>query len=256
MAKHVLKGFTVDNTVSTADLTDKRLVLVATRSVDQSFVIEHMMQLYPGITRTVAEAVVKQFCDAVTDLVCQGYTVNTDICRFAPSFKGIIRGNVWNPATNSIHVSITQGKNLREEIKDTTVEILGEKPDAMYIASTEDGATRAGDNSATPGAQFTVTGKNIKIVDGSLTLTDHSGHITTIPDSQIAVNLPKKLIFLVPAGLKEGDYTLTVTTKYTGNQRLLEIPRVATQVITIGQKDNAGDGNTGDGNTGGGATDE
>jgi hypothetical protein len=253
MAQHVLKGFTVDNTLTTADLSDKRLILVATRSVDQSFVIQRIVEAYPGITPTVVEAAIKQFNDMVSDLVCQGYTVNTDLCRFAPSFKGLIRGNVWNPETNSIHVSITQGKALREAISDTTVEILGEKPDAMYIASTEDGATRFGDNSATAGAQFTLYGRNLKIVDGSLTLTDASGNVTDIPTSQIAVNEPKKLIFFIPAGLKEGDYTVTVTTKYSAGSHPLTEPHIATQVITIGQKDNTGGGNTGggSGNTGG-----
>jgi hypothetical protein len=253
MAKHQLKGFTVDNTLTVGDTTDKRLILVATRSVDQSYVIERIVDAYPGITRTVVEAAIKQFNDMVSDLVCQGYTVNTELCRFAPSFKGLIRGNVWNPQTNSIHINITQGKTLREAINDTTVEILGEKPDAIYIASTEDGATRFGDNSATAGAQFTLYGRNIKIVDGGLTLTDAAGNVTDIPTSQIAINSPKRLIFLIPSGLKDGDYTVTVRTHYSGTPKPLKVAHEVSQVITIGQSEDNGDGNTGGGggNTGG-----
>jgi hypothetical protein len=200
-----------------------------------------MMQLYPGITRTVAEATVKQFEEAILDLVCNGYTVNTDTCRYAPSFRGLIRGGVWDPQRNSIHVAITQGKRLRDEIADTTVQILGDKPGSMYIASTDDGATRAVDNTATAGAQFTVFGKGLKVVDGSITLTDSGGRVTTIPESQWANNLPKKLTFLIPAGLSDGDYTLTVSTKYGHGGNLLNTPHVVTQVITIGEHPDNGD---------------
>jgi hypothetical protein len=248
MAKHVLKGFTVDNSVTTQDLTDKRLVLDATRSVDQQFVIDHMMKLYPGITRTVAEATVKQFEDAITDLVCNGYTVNTDIIRLAPSFRGIIRDNAWDSARNSIHITITQGKRLRDAIADTTVQILGDKPGSMFIASTNDGATRAGDNSATSGAMLTVYGKGLKVVEGSITLTDKAGKVTPIPEEHWANNLPSKLTFLIPTGLADGDYTLTVTTKYSGSGRVLNTPHVATDVITIGQSTNTGGSGGGDDN--------
>ncbi|MDR1004787.1 MAG: DUF4469 domain-containing protein [Prevotellaceae bacterium] len=235
MSKHQLKGLTVSNSVTTDDLTDKRLILDATRSVDQSFVIDHMMKLFPGITHTVAEAVVKQFGEAIIDLVCNGYTVNTDTCRYAPSFKGIIHNNAWDPTRNSIHISITQGKSLREAIKDTTVQILGEKGDAMYIAATNDAATRAEDYTATSGSMLTVIGNELKVVDGSITLTDSKGTVTNIPENLWATNMPKKLTFLIPEGLNDGDYTLTVTTMYSGGGKPATNPHVATQVLTIGK---------------------
>jgi hypothetical protein len=237
MAKHLLKGFTVDNTVSKGDLTDKRLVLDAVRSVNQEFVIEHMLKLYHGLTRTIVEAIVKQFGEAIIDLVCAGYTVTTDTCRYAPSFKGLIRSNVWDPERNTIHVNITQGKRMREEINDTVVQILGDKPGSIFIASTHDTATAAEDNTATPGAMFNVYGKGLKVVEGSITLTDSKGKVITIPAIHWANNMPKRLTFLIPSNMKEGDYTLTITTRRGSNKTtLLKKARVATTIVTIGTK--------------------
>jgi hypothetical protein len=243
MAKHVLKGLTVPVTVTVDDPTDRRLVLDATRSVDQSFVIDHMMKLSPGINRTIAEATVKQFCEAIIDLVCNGYTVNTDICRFAPSFRGIIKSNAWDSTRNSIQVTITQGKRLREEINDTTVQIIGEKSPTMVINATEDGATHAEDNSATSGAPLHVYGRGLKVIEGNITLTDKTGKVTTIPESQWANNTPKKLTFYIPQDLPDGEYTMTVTTKAGSDHgKLLKEPHIVTQVITIGKSTNPGGG--------------
>jgi hypothetical protein len=233
MTKYVLKGFMVDNNLTSADQADKRLVLDATRSVDQQFVIDHMMKLFPGITRTVAEATVKQFQEALIDLVCNGYTVNTDAGRYTPSFRGLIRDNAWDATRNFIRVSITQGKRLREAIADTTVHILGDKPEAMYIASTRDSATQARDNTATAGAMLTLYGNRLKVVEGSITLTDTDGNVTDIPAKHWAHNASKRLVFLVPESMKEGDYTLTVATRYENNGKLMKDPRLATQVIQI-----------------------
>jgi hypothetical protein len=244
MSKHVLKGLTMPITVTVDDPTDRRLVLDATRSVDQSFVIDHMMKLSPGINRTIAEAIVKQYGEAIIDLVCSGYTVNTDTCRYAPSFRGVIKSNAWDATRNTIHVTITQGKRLREEINDTTVQIVGEKATAMAINATKDGATHAEDNTATAGAMFNVYGRNLKVVQGSITLTDKSGKVTVIPESQWANNGPKKLTFILPANLPDGEYTLAVTTKISSNRKdLLKEPRTVTQVITIGKSAAPDDGN-------------
>jgi hypothetical protein len=199
-----------------------------------------MMKLFPGIARTVAEAVVKQFGEAIMDLVCAGYTVNTDTCRYAPMFKGNIVDNVWDPSRNYIQVSTTQGKRMREEIAKTKVQILGDKPGNMYIASTTDSATRAGGYTATAGAILTVQGKGLKVVDGSITLTDKEGKVTNIPESYWANNMPKKLSFFVPIGLDDGDYTLTVSTRYARSGIALNEPHVATQVITRGKSNTPG----------------
>ena len=143
MAKNLLKVWMADNTVTTDDKTDKIFVLESTRSVDQQFVLDRMAAKNPGLHRETMSASINLYHEVISELVMNGYSVNTDLFRAVPQLKGLAEGNAWNPEKNSIYVSLTQGKKLREEIKDTTVQILGDRQATMYINGTLDAATRS-----------------------------------------------------------------------------------------------------------------
>ena len=99
-------------------------------------------------------------------------------------------------------------------------------------------SARSGLFNATAGANLTLTGKNIKVVGDDpsvgITLTDSEGAETRIKAGAIGLNQPSKLIFLVPATLAAGDYTLTITTQFGGNSNsLLKTPRALTQTVHV-----------------------
>lgn len=52
----------------------------------------------------------------LTDLILNGYSVNTGLFRAVAQLTGVIEGGVWNKEKNSIYVSFTQDKALREAI--------------------------------------------------------------------------------------------------------------------------------------------
>lgn len=253
MAKNLLKVWRADNTLTTDDKTDKIYSLESTRSVDQQFVLDRMAAKNPGLHRETMSASINLYHEVLSELVMNGYSVNTDLCRMVPQVKGLAEVGGWNPLKNSIYVSITQGKKLREEIKDTTVEILGDRQASIYVSGTMDAATRATNLSATAGRNFTLMGKNIKVVGTDpavgITLTAAAGGATTkLAADMLVVNDPSKLIILLPAGLADGEYTLTITTQYTGSAgNLLKTPRSATQTIYIGEAPDNGGGNDGGG---------
>lgn len=250
MAKNQLKVWMADNTVTTDDKTDKIFVLESTRSVDQSFVLDHMAAKNPGLHREAMSMSVNLYHEVLTELAMGGYSVTTDLFHLVPQLKGLAEHNAWNPEKNSIYVSLTQGKALREAIADTTVQILGDRQAAMYINGTEDASTRATDLSATAGRNFTVIGKNIKKAGTDpavgITLTSSEGVVTKLADDMLVVNEPSKLILLLPANLADGEYTLTVTTQYTGSGKTpLKAPRTASQTIYIGKAPAGGGGTSG-----------
>lgn len=245
MAKNLLKVWMADNTVTTDDKTDKIFVLESTRGVDQSFVLDRMASKNPGLHRETMSASVNLYHEVVSELVMNGYSVNTDLFRAVPQLKGLAEGNVWNPKKNSIYVSLTQGKKLREGTKDTTVQVLGDRQAAMYINGTQDAATRATDLSATAGRNFTLLGKNIKVVgtDASVGITltaTTDGTVTKLDTDMLVVNDPSKLILLLPSSLTDGEYTLTVTTQFAAGKTLLKSPRQASQTIYIGEAPTGG----------------
>ena len=97
-----------------------------------------------------------------------------------------MNGTAWDPATNEIYVNLIQGKELREAIRETTINVIGEKGATMYLSTSLDAATGLGLFNATAGANLTLTGKNIKVVGDDpsvgITLTDGEGTETRIKD--------------------------------------------------------------------------
>ena len=72
-----------------------------------------------------------------------------------------------------------------------------------------------------------------------ITLTDSEGAETRIKAGAIGLNQPSKLIFLVPANLAAGDYTLTITTQFNGGYQL-KTPRSVSQTIKVAESEEEG----------------
>lgn len=177
-------------------------------------------------------------------MVLNGYSVNTGLFRAVPKPTGVIEGGVWNKENNTIYVAFTQDKDLREAIAQTTVEILGEKGNVMYILETEDRKTGLKDGTATAGRNLFVRGAMLKVAGENeavgVTLTSATDVVTKLEDDLIAINNPSSLTLLIPAGLADGEYTLTITTQYTNSGHVLKEPRSVSTQIWVGGKPSDG----------------
>ena len=235
--KHVLKGWLVDNSVTADDKTDKILRLESAGNLGLSDILEAMKQEDTGLRQETINHVVSLYHRVLADRVLSGYAVNAELFYMTPEFRGVIQGGAWDPEENSIYVSIRQGKALRDAIRETGVEILGERQGVMYIASGEDAATRTPGYNATAGRNFILNGRMLKVTGDDpavgITLTDAEGAETRLAEDMLVVNNPSQLILLIPANLPEGDYTLTVTMQYSGTSTPLKTPRSVSQMIFI-----------------------
>ncbi|CAK7050908.1 MAG: hypothetical protein PARBB_02531 [Parabacteroides distasonis] len=75
-------------------------------------------------------------------------------------------------------------------------------------------------------------------------MTDSKGAATKLTDDQITINNPSSLTLLLPAGLTEGEYTLTVTTQFANSGHMLKTPRSVSTQIWIGGKPADGGGDS------------
>lgn len=238
--KYTLNGQLMDNALTKDDKSDKILTLVSAGIADKQRVISEIMEMNPGFERETVEAIINFEHRAVQKLVLTGFHVNMGLYQVVAQFTGVVNNKAWNPEVNTVYASFIQGAAMREAIRRTGVNIIGEKGSAMYIAGSQDTATRATNATATAGRNFTLTGSLIKIMgtDASVGITLTSAAtktVTNIPSDMWAVNDPSKLIFLIPAGLDDGEYTLRVTTQFTGNGKtLLNSPRSLEYAITLG----------------------
>lgn len=252
MKKYTLKAQLMDNTVTVDNPDDKILSPISSDTYTLDDILELMHQEDTGLRTETLRHVTDLFLRINERLLLSGNSVNTGLYYASASLRGTIEGGVWNPERNSIQVNFTQGKALREAIADTAVEIIGEKGSSIYINSGLNVATRAPGYTATAGRNFTLTGKNIRVVGTDpavgITLTSASNTVTKIAEDMIAVNEPSKVMILIPAGLADGVYTLTLTTQYASGGKLLSMPRSVSQSITIGEAPSGGgSGEGGDG---------
>lgn len=135
MAKNVLKAWLVDNTVTADNKTDKIFQLETTRSIDKEIILDRMVAKNPGVRRETMALGIELMEEVVAEALMNGESVNTGLFRGVAQFRGVAKQNAWDAATNSIYVSLTQGKALREAIKDTRVDVLGERPQNSISAA-------------------------------------------------------------------------------------------------------------------------
>ncbi len=234
--KYTLNVQSVDNPL-TKEAGDKRFVLVSNGTADFDRVISEIMAVNPGLERETVEAVVKLEHRTIMRLTLSGMRVSNGLFSAVASPKGRA-GASWDPAVNQLNITIAQGAEWREAIRQTTVNVLGDKAEVMYVSGTTDAATRATDRTATPGYPFTVEGNYLKLVGEDpgvgITLISEEGTETRIDPAMVAVNEPKKLVFFIPATLEAGAYTLRIATQYTSTGNLVKSPRTVESALYIG----------------------
>lgn len=247
--KYTLKAQLTDNTVTQDVKDDKILSLVSSGTADKQRIISEIMALNPGLERETVEAVINLEQRVVQKLLLTGFRVNNGLYSAVAQFTGVVKEMVFDPTRNSVYVSFNQGSELREAIGQVKVDIIGRKDDVMYVAG-GGAATRvptdgSPDFVAIAGRNFTLRGANIKVAGNDpsvgITLTDADGEVTQIDDDMIGVNDPSKIMFIIPTGLADGTYKLTLTTQYGGNSRtFLKKPRSVEQTIYIGEATSGG----------------
>ncbi len=243
--QNTLKGWLVDNSVTTDNKDDKILLLESSGKVGLEQIYNEMKEEDTGLRMETIVHVVTLFLRVVMRLILNGYSVNTGLFRAVAQFVGVIDKGQWNAESNSVYVSFTQEKLMREAIAKTKVEILGTKANVMYILEVEDRKTGLKDGTATPGRNFFVRGSHLKVIGSDpavgVTLTDSTGNVTKLVDDEVSINKPSELTLLLPAGLKDDTYTLTVCTQYSQSAQLLKEPRSVSTTITVGTPTGGGE---------------
>jgi hypothetical protein len=190
------------------------------------------------IKAETAKDVITRFNDKCLDLLTMGYRVNTGIVYMHPSIKGVLYDKHWDPARNTLHVSISQGPELRAAIAETNVEIMGEHPDPTAIYSITDLSTGKTDGTITIGFAAEIKGTYIRVVGDDPTCGLYLRNVATqadykLPERRIAKNEPSRVMIIVPPDLPADTYDLRIVTQFTSAQGLLNAPRTILFAVPI-----------------------
>jgi hypothetical protein len=241
MNDYIVKGWLIPNHIASGNPSDKIVSLVSSGNLTYEQFLKRVKKHYSGLEPEVVDHVMELVKRTIIETSIEGFSINLGLFRITLRAHGTAVNGKWDPESNYISIDVTQGPEAREAIAGTRVEILGERPDAIYIYNGEDTATRATDGTATPGRNYTLHGRMLKLAgtDPSvgITLTNQlTGSSVRIPDEMIALNAPATIILLLPDNLEDGDYTLKVTTQYTSSTAIMrKEPHSVETTITVGK---------------------
>jgi hypothetical protein len=227
--KNLLKIWLRKNEL-TSDPNDYVAVVSSMGSLNKQGLIDLVMGEGIELKRETVEDVVTRYSRIAARYATTGWNVDTGLVYLRPIVTGNFLTRLFDPAKNSIYVSAVQGVELRREIAETAIEVLGELPDVMYIlqvinlqSRVADGTITSGRNAQVEGAYIKIAGKDDSI--GVYLVNTETGAETKLDPDLIAVNDPSKLILLIPVDLEPGTYNLKIVTQFTGAGKFLKAPR-------------------------------
>ncbi|MBT0552049.1 DNA-binding domain-containing protein [Riemerella anatipestifer] len=227
---NTLKAWLRPNLLTKDDPNDFVAVPLLGGSLGITEIIEALKKEGMEIQTETAVDIITRFNRKASELVLNGYSVNTGLVYMRPAIKGVFYDKTWDKEKHSVYVNVNQGTDLRKAANDTKVEILGEQSSPMSVFSITDKATGKTDGTLTKGKNAEIKGTYIKI-DGD---NPKNGIVFKNLDNQnevklsaehIVLNEPSRLLILVPSDLEAGNYELSITTQSSTGSVLLKEPR-------------------------------
>ncbi|AZZ58308.1 DNA-binding domain-containing protein [Riemerella anatipestifer] len=227
---NTLKAWLRPNLLTKDDPNDFVAVPLLGGSLGITEIIEALKKEGMEIQTETAIDIITRFNRKASELVLNGYSVNTGLVYMRPAIKGVFYDKTWDKEKHSVYVNVNQGTDLRKAANDTKVEILGEQSSPMSVFSITDKVTGKADGTLTKGKNAEIKGTYIKI-DGDnpkngivFKNLDNQNEVKLAKDS-IVLNEPSRLLILVPSDLEAGNYELSITTQSSTGSVLLKEPR-------------------------------
>ncbi|MEC5395804.1 DNA-binding domain-containing protein [Bergeyella sp. RCAD1439] len=230
---NTLKAWLRPNLLTKDDPSDFVAVPLSAGSLGIPEIVEALRKEGMEIRTETAVDILTRFNRKASELVLNGYSVNTGLVYMRPAIRGVFYGKTWDKEKHTVYVNVNQGTELRKAAADTKVEILGEQSGPMSVFSITDTTTGKSDGTLTRGRNAEIRGTFIKIDGGNpqngvvLKNIDTQTEVKLAPE-KIALNEPSRLLILVPADLELGNYELSITTQFTKGNVLLKDPRTET----------------------------
>ncbi len=218
----------------TDDPDDYMAAVRPSGTATQEDVIDHIIQQGSTVTRADIVSVLENQYNAIVYMVLDGKHVNTPLANFAASIKGVFKGkgDTFDPDRHQLRATVSAGNQYRNAIPDKGQTIQEEAHLPMPNPEEYNNLNTGERNGVlTPGGMGQVVGYRLKCnpddvsqgiffvaSDGSVTKVDVAGH-----------NKPRELMFLIPASLAVGDYTLEVRAAVPGSTQV----RIGTLPATL-----------------------
>jgi hypothetical protein len=207
--------------------------VVKMKSLNEDDLINIAVQRRTDLSPTSLKSTMELLKDIAREQIANGASVAFGLGYFSVGVNGVFFGDDpgWNSKEHSLIVKVTPTAELRNTVKNASVNLRGDAPVGTAISKVIDVVTGEINTLLTPGGAINIIGSRIKIAgesasNGISLLNQTSGDETKIPMSAIAINEPSKLVFVLPAGITPGDYKIRITTQFANSSTLLKEPRI------------------------------
>jgi len=232
--------YTLEPNELTENPDDMRAQVVNVISHTQRDLIDRIMRIGAGLTRSDIASVLEAEKQVVMDIIGEGGAVNTELFNAFPSITGVFDtpNESFDSAKHRVKVHLQPGSALRTAATGIKTKKVTGVVTGTIITSVLDVKTGSLNNLITPGRDVKVVGAKLKVAGndpsvGLFFVNAADGARAAVDPSDFVVNNPSEVIAVVP-DLDPGSYHIQITTQF-GAGRLLKTPKTATfdKVLTV-----------------------
>lgn len=223
--------------LETNDLTknpdDFRAQVTNVVSYTQEDIIDKIMKIGAGLTRSDVAAVLEAEKQVFAAIVSEGNAINTDVFNAFPSIQGVFHSpeESVDGVHQKVRINLHPGVVLRDAAAQVKTKKLPGIVSGSIITSVTDVKTGSVNGTLTPGRNIKLTGSKLKIEGtdpavGLAFIPDAGGTPIPVDRSDLVVNHPSELIAVIP-NLPPGTYRVRLITQYNGGGKHLKTPHTA-----------------------------
>ena len=217
--------------------------VVTNKSLNEDDLIKIAVQRRTDLSPTSLKSTMDLLKEIAREQISNGASVAFGLGYFSVRVNGVFYGENAgrNANEHALNVNVTPTAELRRSVKSATVSMRGDAKVGTAISKVIDVVSGEVNSVLTPGGAVNIVGCRIKIAGddpavGIALINQETSEVTTIPRTAIATNEPKKVTFVLPVNLANGDYKLHINTQYSNSSTLLKEPRtyIFEYMLTVG----------------------
>ncbi|WP_423127085.1 DNA-binding domain-containing protein [Gaoshiqia sp. Z1-71] len=216
-----IKYYLIDNPM-TEDPNDYRAQVTGYEAVTENEIFEYMTRKGSGITTAEAKANYQEFIETHEYFLKQGYGINTEFINARPVIQGVFRdkSDVFDSSRHQVKFNVKLGKYYNQTAKDIKIEKVVPVSNNPQPEEFEDVTSGTVNEILTPGRTAVLTGLRLKF-----NVDDHEQGIFFVAANNTVNRVNKiitmtnsQVVFIIPAELASGEYTLEVHALPKGNK--------------------------------------
>ena len=200
----------------TPDPDDQLAVVqpISTKSMED--VVDQMISRGSTVTKAEALSVMEEFALALIQIVKDGHNVTTPLFNMAVSIKGTFANasDAFDSTRHTVKVRLLPGRRLKDAVNKVKVEKVQATKPLPVLQSFKDVTSKTESDTLTPGGVGHILGSVLKFDAADATqgvfFTALNGTVTKV--ETVVEAIPSKIIFVIPATLTAGEYSLSVRT--------------------------------------------